>query len=161
MKKKSIATVLALLLGFLGLHRFYLGQRKYGIAQLVLAIVTIVLIAATNEPNPIIIGLIFTTLIIGIIDFFLLLFMSKYEFRAKYQMQDLQYMNSFEKEAFLQQNDVAQLPNPTNNTSDEDFSELLNEEVKEKIARYGRLYEKGMLTEQEFLSLKKSLRRNS
>lgn len=38
--KKVVAGVLAILLGYLGIHKFYLGYKKEGIIQLVASIVT-------------------------------------------------------------------------------------------------------------------------
>lgn len=38
--KKVVAGVLALLLGYLGVHKFYLGYKKEGIIQLIASVVT-------------------------------------------------------------------------------------------------------------------------
>lgn len=38
--KKVVAGVLALLLGYLGVHKFYLGYKKEGIIQLIVSVVT-------------------------------------------------------------------------------------------------------------------------
>ena len=40
-KRKYVAVALALLLGFTGMHRFYLGYYKMGLAQLALTAVTV------------------------------------------------------------------------------------------------------------------------
>jgi TM2 domain-containing membrane protein YozV len=65
MKSKSITAILALLLGTLGIHRFYLGQFGYGIIYLLLGWTGI-------------------SSILAIIDFVIFLLMSEEEFDLKY-----------------------------------------------------------------------------
>ena len=65
MKSKTITAILALLLGALGIHRFYLGQIGYGIIYLLLSFTGI-------------------SAILAIIDFVMFLMMSDQEFDHKY-----------------------------------------------------------------------------
>ena len=65
MKDKLTTTLLALFLGTLGIHRFYLGQVLYGICYVILA--------ATGIST-----------IIAFIDFIMFLIMDKKEFDKKY-----------------------------------------------------------------------------
>jgi TM2 domain-containing membrane protein YozV len=65
MKNKVIAAVLAILIGGIGIHRFYLGQWKLGLVYL--------LLSWTVVP-----------LFIGVIDGILFLIMSEEKFNAKY-----------------------------------------------------------------------------
>jgi TM2 domain-containing membrane protein YozV len=65
MKSKSITAILALLLGTLGIHRFYLGQFGYGIIYLLLGWTGI-------------------SSVLAIIDFVIFLLMSEEEFDITY-----------------------------------------------------------------------------
>ena len=78
-RRKGVAFVLALLLGIMGVHRFYLGQRGKGIAYLVAF--AIGLAAAIDSGEATIIAVV---AIIGFIDAVLLLAMPRAEFDKKY-----------------------------------------------------------------------------
>lgn len=78
MKKKSVAGVLALFLGILGVHRFYLGQRFLGIIYFVLTCFLFVL--SVEEHGPFIAPM----AILGFIDAILLLAMPQEDFDARY-----------------------------------------------------------------------------
>ena len=80
-KSKGVAALLAFFFGIFGIHRLYLGQRKKGMAHLVLSIFALVL-TANGVENPIPPIVIFA--IIGFIDFILLLAMSRTDFNLKY-----------------------------------------------------------------------------
>ena len=79
MKSKFVAAILALLLGMLGAHRFYLGQLMWGFVYLVAFIISVVLIMYGIG----IFGLIGLSIIV-LIDFFILLTMKDETFNAKY-----------------------------------------------------------------------------
>jgi TM2 domain-containing membrane protein YozV len=68
MKSKSTATILALLLGGIGIHRFYLNQNFLGILCL--------LFCWTFIPS-----------LIALIDFIIFIFMSEESFNGKYNKQ--------------------------------------------------------------------------
>lgn len=82
MKKKGIAFVLAFFLGVFGVHRFYLGQRKLGMAYLAIFIVGFIHITTVRywDGPPLFI----ITALIGFIDSILFLAMPKEEFDTKY-----------------------------------------------------------------------------
>ena len=65
MKNKYITSILALFLGWLGIHRFYLGQRGNGVAYILLSFIGI-------------------GFILGVIDFFAFIFMEDERFDYKY-----------------------------------------------------------------------------
>ncbi|MGE4513092.1 MAG: TM2 domain-containing protein [Chryseobacterium sp.] len=67
MKSKSTTALLALFLGGLGIHRFYLGQNILGILYLVFCWT-------------------FIPAFIALIDFFAFLFMSEHRFNYKYNL---------------------------------------------------------------------------
>ena len=79
-KRKGVAALLALIFGFFGIHRFYLGQRKLGMVHLTLAILSIIITVNGDPefPPAAIFG------IIGFIDFVLLTVMPRDDFNAKY-----------------------------------------------------------------------------
>lgn len=81
MKKKSVAGILALLFGILGVHRFYLGQRFKGF--LMIALFGIMMIATLEENAPFII----LPAIIGFIDAILFFVMPKEDFDDKFNTQ--------------------------------------------------------------------------
>ncbi|SKB34731.1 TM2 domain-containing protein [Chryseobacterium balustinum] len=67
LKDKNLAAILALLLGGLGIHRFYLGQPLLGILYLIFCWT-------------------FIPLCLSIIDFFVFIFMSQNRFNSKYNI---------------------------------------------------------------------------
>lgn len=80
MKNKIVAAVLALLLGVFGVHRFYLGQKVYGILMFISAMFSILLLTAPRNPIPFII----VPAIIGLVDAVLFFVMPQKEFNKKY-----------------------------------------------------------------------------
>ena len=79
-RKKGTAAFIALFFGMFGVHRFYLGQRKKGMWWFILSILSIVITAQGNiEFPPFIIFL-----ILGFLDFILLMAMPRVEFDHKY-----------------------------------------------------------------------------
>ena len=66
-KKKKTALILALILGTLGIHKFYLGKNIAGLAYLILCTTGI-------------------SLILALIDIISLLFMDELEFNKKYNL---------------------------------------------------------------------------
>ena len=79
-KRKGVAAFLALFLGMFGVHRFYLGQRRWGMWWLILSVLALLISVSGNMDFPPI--AIFP--IIGFLDFVLLLAMPKVEFNQKY-----------------------------------------------------------------------------
>lgn len=79
-KRKGVASVLAFFLGMWGVHRFYLGQRKWGFVWLISAFVALMITAEGGVDFPPI--AIFP--ILGFLDFVLLLAMPRAEFDRKY-----------------------------------------------------------------------------
>lgn len=78
MKKKNVAGFLALLFGFFGVHRFYLGQRFFGVLHLVLAFFAILITAEENIP------LVIAPALIGFIDAILFFAMPREDFDQRY-----------------------------------------------------------------------------
>lgn len=72
MKSKTTAAVLALLLGGLGVHKFYLGRAGQGFLYLVFCWT-------------------FIPALVALIDFFVLVFMSQEKFASKYLTMNEQY----------------------------------------------------------------------
>ncbi len=81
MKSKTVAAVLAFLLGGLGVHKFYLGKTSQGILYLV---ITIVCSTASFATLFALFFLMFIPGILALIDFIMLLCMSDDDFNAKY-----------------------------------------------------------------------------
>lgn len=81
MKDKGIATILALFLGGLGVHQFYLGNSKRGILYLLFCWT-------------------FIPLILSIFDFLSLLFQSNAEFYRRYNDDTLDPYTSTNKDGF-------------------------------------------------------------
>ncbi len=79
-KKKGVAFILALTMGLWGIHRFYLGQRIWGLIHFTLAFIALMITVDGGAPFPPI--AIFG--IIGFIDAVLLLAMPKADFDYKY-----------------------------------------------------------------------------
>lgn len=81
MRKKSVAAVLALLFGWLGVHRFYLGRRGTGLLMAILFAVGVLHASDAPSDPPVFL------MVVGfwaLIDFVLLLAMPKEEFDARY-----------------------------------------------------------------------------
>lgn len=68
MKDKNVAAILALFMGFLGVHKFYLGKIGSGMLYLILGIFSFALIPA----------------LLGMVDFFVLALMDKDEFDRRH-----------------------------------------------------------------------------
>ncbi len=81
-RNKHVAWVLALTLGFFGVHRLYLGKKGQGIAVLVLGILSIIITVESNGEAPFaaVLG------ILAFVDAVLLLVMPKSEFDHRYNM---------------------------------------------------------------------------
>ena len=73
MKDKTLAGLLALILGIFGVHRFYLGQIKLGILYLILPGISVIL---------------------GVIDAVIFLTMDQEDFDAKYNTKDTSYQRT-------------------------------------------------------------------
>ncbi len=84
MRKKSVAGILALFFGILGVHRFYLRQRFWGIVHL--AIFGICMIASVEEKAPFIL----IPAAMGFIDAILFFAIPKEDFDQKYNKEKLQ-----------------------------------------------------------------------
>jgi tetratricopeptide (TPR) repeat protein len=78
MKKKNVAGFLALVFGFLGVHRFYLGQRFLGILHMVLAFFAIIITAEENVP------MVLAPALLGLVDAILFFVMPKEDFDRRY-----------------------------------------------------------------------------
>lgn len=78
MKKKTVAGFLALIFGFFGVHRFYLGQRFYGVLHILLAFFTILITVEENVP------LVLAPAMLGFIDAILFFAMPKEDFDQRY-----------------------------------------------------------------------------
>lgn len=81
MRKKNVAGFFALFFGMLGLHRFYLGQRKRGIFYFVATIVLFIATVENNVPFVLIMGA------LSFIDGMIFLSMPGEEFDAKFNQQ--------------------------------------------------------------------------
>ena len=79
-KRKGVATALAFFFGMWGVHRFYLGQRKWGFFWLLSAFIALMITIEGGPDFPPI--AIFP--ILGFLDFILLLAMPRAEFERKY-----------------------------------------------------------------------------
>ncbi len=79
-KRKGVATALAFFFGMWGVHRFYLGQRKWGFFWLLSAFIALMITVEGGADFPPI--AIFPFL--GFLDFILLLAMPRAEFQRKY-----------------------------------------------------------------------------
>ena len=79
-RKKGAAAFIALFFGMFGVHRFYLGQRAKGLWWFILSILSIVIFAEGNMDFPPFV----IFLILGFLDFILLLAMPRVEFDHKY-----------------------------------------------------------------------------
>lgn len=85
MKSKFVAAVLALFLGMLGAHRFYLGQVKWGVAYLLAFIISVIFIMYGIG----IFGLVGLSVIV-LIDLFNILLMKTEVFNARYNKDNIQ-----------------------------------------------------------------------
>ncbi len=77
-KKKPVAAVLALFLGYMGAHRFYLNQRSWGIAYLGFFFLLFFMVATGGPP------LIVVPILVGFLDAVLLSVMPQEEFDLKF-----------------------------------------------------------------------------
>lgn len=127
MRSKSTAAVLALLLGGLGVHRFYLGQNLWGIIYL--------LFSWTFIPA-----------IVAFFEFFVLLFMSEDSFNQKYNFTAM--MN---RAAAMQvaQSVVVNVPGGASGGA--------QISVADQLAKLNELRVSGALTEEEFTAQKQKL----
>ena len=129
MKSKTTAIILCFLLGGFGVHRFYLGQTGKGLLYL--------LFCWTFIPA-----------VIALIDFIVLLFMSKEEFNQKYNLLSI-ITKTQQTTPDNNVNTVAiNMGNPQNKESDS---------VSEEIKRLYELKEKGIITQEEFDLKKKTI----
>jgi tetratricopeptide (TPR) repeat protein len=78
MKNKFVAAVLALLFGIFGVHRFYLGQRVFGVFYLTAFFITLMITISENAP------VIMGPAILGFIDAVLLFAMPQEDFDDRY-----------------------------------------------------------------------------
>lgn len=85
MKKKNVAGFLALVFGFFGVHRFYLGQRAFGILHMMGAIFAIIITAEENVP------LALAPFVLGLVDAILFFAMPKEDFNRRYNKETASY----------------------------------------------------------------------
>ncbi len=78
MKKKPVSAVLALFLGYLGAHRFYLGQRAWGVAYFALFFFLFSVSVDEGEPW------VFLSILVGFLDAVLLSVMPQEEFDHRF-----------------------------------------------------------------------------
>ncbi len=84
MRKKSVAAVLALLFGWLGVHRFYLGRRGTGLLMAILFAIGVIHMSEEPLDFPV---FLMAVAFWALIDFVLLLAMPREEFDARYNKQ--------------------------------------------------------------------------
>lgn len=80
MKNKIVTAILALFFGLFGVHRFYLGQKVWGVLLFMASMLGILLMEAPAQPFPFII----LPVLIGFIDAVLFFAMPQAEFDNKY-----------------------------------------------------------------------------
>ncbi|MEQ8705817.1 MAG: NINE protein [Phaeodactylibacter sp.] len=78
MKNKNVAGFLALIFGFFGVHRFYLGQRAFGILYMIIAFFAILITAEEGVP------FILAPAILALVDAVLFFAMPKEDFDRRY-----------------------------------------------------------------------------
>jgi tetratricopeptide (TPR) repeat protein len=78
MKKKNVAGFLALIFGFFGVHRFYLGQRAFGILYMIIAFFAIVITAEEGVP------FVLAPAILALVDAVLFFAMPREDFDRRY-----------------------------------------------------------------------------
>lgn len=104
-KQRKTAALLALLLGIFGAHRFYLGQRRRGIAHLVFAIIGILSLDGGGSPFLPILA------IIAVIDAVLFFTMSDEAFDQKYNAGGRERAPAHARESVYDRSQEA-IPNP-------------------------------------------------
>ena len=104
-KKRKTAALLALLLGIFGAHRFYLGQRRRGIAHLVFAVLGILSLDGGGSPFLPILA------IIAVIDAVLFFTMSDEAFDRKYNIEERDRAPAHARESVYERSQESS-PNP-------------------------------------------------
>jgi len=105
-KNRKTAALLALFLGIFGAHRFYLGQRRRGIAHLIFAVLGI--LSANGGPGPFLPVL----AIIAVIDTVLFFTMSDQAFDRKYNMAEAEEQAQTQAREYSYEREREAQPNP-------------------------------------------------
>lgn len=105
-KNRKTTALLALFLGIFGAHRFYLGQRRRGIAHLVFAIIGI--LSVNGDPGPFLPVL----AIIAVIDAVLFFTMSNQAFDRKYNMIEAEEQAHTQAREYAYDREREARPNP-------------------------------------------------
>lgn len=157
MKKKIVASALALVFGMWGMHRFYLGQRMLGFFYILTFCILLIPTAISGD-----IPFIGFVVILGFIDALLLLVMPKEEFnrkynsdyieeeRPRYRVQPRQHVRRSRRTS--RQPDYARRPRPASNSfkvtglekyedydilgAMEDFRKALNSNFKDSTVHF-------------------------
>lgn len=129
MKNRTTAAILAICLGGLGIHRFYLNQPLLGVLYLLFCWT-------------------FIPLFVSIIDFIWLLVMDDDTFDDKFNY------DSSSTYTYTPSPPIAQNQNVTINNGAQSVDTI---RISEEIEKFHELKEKGIITEEEFELKKKSL----
>jgi len=133
MKNKTTAGIFALLFGHLGIHRFYLGERKLGKFYLLGTFFLFFLSVKMNAP------IVLAMLILSFIDGVLLLSMGREEFNEKYNQR---YLNrpahqpeNAARQPAKRQATATETPNPYKATGLQKFKDFDYEEALEDFKK--------------------------
>ncbi len=96
MKNKIVTAILAFFFGIFGVHRFYLGQKPWGVLMFVASMFSIFLLVAPRNPVPFII----LPAMIGFIDALLFLVMPQSDFDKKYNKQSIEERDPFDQPSY-------------------------------------------------------------
>lgn len=115
MKSKTTAALLALFLGGLGVHKFYLGKTGIGVIYLIFC--------WTYIPA-----------IVGMIEGFMFLAQSKAEFYSKYGIQDFSSYNEGQEEPHLQYSIESTIIQPERSKPSSLIGHVSSQPIKKKMA---------------------------
>ncbi len=174
MKQKRIAALLAFFLGIFGAHRFYLGQRFFGIV--ICTLTTLAFIITTQEGVPLIIA----PAVFAFVESVLFAVMPREDFDEKYntkylsdkqtaefdEMEEAPYQGwsyqlqseakKFKQEMTTEAAAFTAMP-PLPEEEQLELKENPSLDLLDQITHYGNLRDQGLLTEEEFEHLKKRL----